>query len=102
MFYTKAVRKKLKQIVAVAYEKELQVELKLLAEQFKLWDEGKIDTWTLEESIHKYHNGPSKKLYCRYVDLPPEMVVPYALAKGLLSFEDIPDEISEDMKIKFI
>lgn len=77
MNYTKALRKRLKQLAIEAYERELRAELKLLGEQFKLWDEGKIDTWSLEESIRKFHNGPSKKLYGRYADLPSEMIVPY-------------------------
>jgi len=32
----------------------------------------------------------AKKLYGRYMELPPEMFVPYALANGGISFKDIP------------
>lgn len=80
MDYSKSVRKRLKQLALEAYEKELSLELKKLAKLFLLWDEGKIDAWSLEEAIHKFHNGPSRKLYGRYIDLPPETIVPYALA----------------------
>ncbi|OPY57078.1 MAG: hypothetical protein A4E55_01842 [Pelotomaculum sp. PtaU1.Bin035] len=100
MNYSKAVRKKFKQLATLAYEKELRAELKILSEKFKLWDEGKIDTWTLEEAIHNFHQGPSKKLYGRYTDLSPDMIVPYALAKGLISLDDIPSEIADEIKIK--
>lgn len=53
-----------------------------------------------EEAIQKFHNGPARKLYSRYVGLPPESVLPYALAKGLVSFDDIPHEVAEEMRFK--
>jgi len=98
--YTKAVRKRLRDLVAMAYEKELSLEMEKLAGQFKLWQEGKIDVWDLEEAVHKFHNGPARKLYNRYNDVSPEVIVPYAVVRGLVSFDDIPQEIAEEMRFK--
>ena len=64
---------------------------------------GKNWRWDLEEAVHKFHNGLAREIYNRYTDVRPEVIVPYAVAKGLVSFEDMPQEIAEEMryKIKF-
>jgi hypothetical protein len=79
MKYSKACHKRMRELVAQAYEKELSFELEKLSGQFQLWREEKITVQELEHAIHKFHSGPAKKLYGRYTDLPPEMILPYAL-----------------------
>jgi hypothetical protein len=102
MQYTKTVRRKMRELVNVAYERELRLELGKLAEQFQLWKEDKIDTFDLEHLIHKFHNGTARVLYNRYTDVPPEMILPYALTKGLICDNECPDEIVDEMRAKAI
>lgn len=96
--YSKAIYKKMRELSVTAYERELRGEMEKLAEQFQLWRDNQINTWDLEEAIHKFHNGPARKLYSRYRDLAPEMILPYALNKGLVAYEDIPEEIADEMR----
>ena len=98
--YPKAVYKKMRELSGIAYERELRREMEELYAQFQLWRENQIDTWALEKAIHKFHNGPSRKLHGRYADLPPEMVLPYALHNGLIAFEELPEEIVDEMKLR--
>ena len=100
MVYSKPVKKKLRQLVSQAYEAELSSELKLLAEKFKLWEEGMIGIWDLEEAIHKFHNGTARDLYKRYSYLSPEEILPYALHKGYVIFDDVPPEALHEMQVK--
>lgn len=98
--YSKEVYRKMRELSGKAYERELCEEMEKLAEQFQLWRDNQIDTWDLEEAVHKFHNGPARKLYTRYTDLSPEQVLPYALYKGLVAYEELPEEIVDEMKIK--
>ena len=100
MVYSKPVKKKLRQLVSQAYEAELSSELKLLAEKFKLWEEGMIGIWDLEEAIHKFHNGTARDLYKRYSYLSLEKILPYALHKGYVTFDDVPPEALHEMQVK--
>lgn len=90
----------MRQLVIQAYEKELSSELKILSGQFQLWRKEKITAWELEDSIHKFHNGPAQKLYSRYINVPPEMILPYALAKGIICLDACPEEIREEMAMR--
>ncbi|HWR07031.1 hypothetical protein [Sporomusa sp.] len=70
-----------------------------LAEQFILWQNNQIDIWDLEETVHKFHNGPAKELYQRYTMLSPVEVLPYALFKNLIAYEELPDAVADEMKM---
>ena len=98
MEYTKAVCKRMRELVSVAYERELRLELEKLADQFQLWKEDKIDTFDLETCVHKFHNGAARTLYNRYTGLQPEMILPYSLKEGIIRKEECPAEIVDDMR----
>lgn len=100
MRYSKAAYKKMGELSKMAYERELRGEIEKLAEQFQLWRDNRIDIWDLEEAVHKFHNGPARKLYARYRELSSEQVLPYALHKGFVAHEDLPEEIVEEMRMK--
>jgi len=98
MKYTKAIAKKMRELASQAYERELRRELEKLAEQFKSWQDEQIDTWDLENAVHKFHNGPARELYKRYTGLSPAEVLPYALFRKLITYEELPPEIDEEMR----
>ncbi|MGL5514959.1 MAG: hypothetical protein ACRDBM_17230 [Sporomusa sp.] len=100
MKYSKKVKKQMRELVGIAYERELRQELEKLAAQFQLWQQSKINTFDLEHRIHQFHNGPARVLYNRYTDLPAEMVLPYALSHGLISEGECPDEIADEMRMR--
>lgn len=99
MRYSKAVAKKLRELANQAYERELQQEMKKLADQFKQWQDKQIDVWDLEQAIHKFHNGAARELYKRYTILKPIEVLPYALFRNIIAYEELPGEITEEMKM---
>ena len=98
MQYTKAIRKRMRELVGIAYERELSLELTKLEEQFKRWKIGEVDAFELSHLIHQYHNGPARVLYNRYTDVSPEMILPYALKNNLVLENECPGEIIEEMK----
>lgn len=97
--FTKAVSKKMRELSNQAYERELRQELEKLAEQFLLWRDNQIDSWNLEEAIHKFHNGSARELYKWYTMSSPEEILPYALFKKIIAYEELPELIADEMKL---
>lgn len=92
---TKAQRRHLRELAATAHERELSVELGKLETDFARWRSGEIDAHQLSESIHAFHQGPSRKLYTRYTDTDPDFSVAAAVVRGILSESDVGAEMLE-------
>lgn len=91
--YDKMEKRKLRKLADLAYERELESELVSLEKEFKEWKKNNIDSFELSHRIHIFHNGPSQKLYKKYNGLDPDIVVAWAVAKGILK----KDEVNEDL-----
>ena len=90
--YSKEIRKKFRELAALAYEREMNERLKELAGKFDEWREKKITGLELNEMIHKFHKGTSKWLYGIYNGLSDDFTVARGLAFGFLTEEDVPSE----------
>lgn len=99
MRYAKATSKKMRELSSQSYERELRKELETLAEKFKSWQDNQMDTWDLEEAIHKFHNGVARELYKRYNYLSPEEILSYALFQNIIAYEELPEEIADEIKM---
>ncbi len=93
--YSKPVKRKLRDLVGQAYENELSAEMAKLAQSFGEWQAGTITVWTLDERIHRYHNGAARKLWSYYNDggLALEVTVASALQRGFLKREAIAADV---------
>lgn len=99
MRYSKAVSKKMRELSNLAYERELRLEMEVLAKQFKLWQDNQINVWDLEQAVHNFHNGAARELYKHYTMLKPAEALPYALFKNIITYEELPVEVVEEMKM---
>lgn len=91
--FSKTQRRKLRELKQKAYQIELDRELEHLYQQFCRWKMGELITWDLADAIHDFHRGPSRKLYGRYNDTDDDIIVAWALKQGILSRDEIPDEL---------
>ena len=91
--YTKAQRKKLRELAGIAYKRELDQELEKLYKQFNNWRNKKINGFELNELIHGFHQGISRDLWKFYNNIDAGSAVAVAIAKGLLSNKEVPEEI---------
>lgn len=89
----KPIRKKLRELSGVAYERELGRELDKLMADFGEWKKGNINAFELSDRVHKYHNGPQKDIYKFYTDPEENVCVARAAATGVLKRDEVPDEI---------
>lgn len=91
--FTKRERGKLRKLSMRAYERELARELSHLEAQFTEWREGAVDSFQLNDIIHKFHDGVNRDLYKQYTIVEPYLMVAYALVEGILGEEEIEPEI---------
>ncbi|NLV21156.1 MAG: hypothetical protein GXY49_04115 [Syntrophomonadaceae bacterium] len=96
--YSKAQWKKLKELAGEVYKIELDAELDKLFDVFQSWKSGKVDCWDVEEAIHKFHQGPSRKLYNRHNNADADIIVAWALKGGILPADKVPEDLLEEIK----
>lgn len=90
-----AIKRRLRELAAQAYEKELGQETEALSARFAAWRAGQITIWELNEEIHRFHNSTTSGLFKLYEQrtISEGMIVARAVARGLLQKEDIPPEV---------
>jgi hypothetical protein len=91
----KAVKKELAAIATAAHEVALRRELEALAGHFDRWRRNEIDSFTLADEIHKFHDGPNRDIYKRFTyqgtsGLP--VIAAYAVANGLVDKSSVSAE----------
>jgi hypothetical protein len=91
--YPKRIKKQLTRLSMEAHERELERELSGLAEQFDEWRAGKISAGELGFLVHDYDTGPLRELFKFYNRAPVHMRVACAVAQGILTEDEIPEEV---------
>ncbi|NGX42960.1 MAG: hypothetical protein K940chlam7_01250 [Chlamydiae bacterium] len=67
--------------------------MKKLNKRFLAWENGEIDSFELDETIHSYHDGASRNIYKKYnYGGDAILKVACALMNDLLDEDDFPDE----------
>ena len=91
--YSKAIRKKFRELAAKAYERELDQHLAMLNQRFDEWRQKKMSGFELNDLIHEFHQGASRELWKTYNYLDADMAVSRAVGKGILKKEEVPEEL---------
>jgi hypothetical protein len=58
------------------------------------WRSGEVDAFAVNEAIHRFHQGPSRKLCTRY-EGDPEWPVTNAIFRGILTEDEAGAEVLE-------
>lgn len=91
--YTKAQKKKLRELSGIANERELDQEMEKLFQHFENWRSGKTSCFELSDLIHKFHQGASREIWKTYAYGDPDTVVSRAFVLGFLKKEEVPEEL---------
>lgn len=86
--FTKAQRRRLRELGSVAYGRDLAAELTKLESEFKRWRNEEIDAFELSEAIHRFHQGASRHLFSRYDHSNLDFAVADAIHRRILSQEE--------------
>jgi Tol biopolymer transport system component len=57
---SKTVRRRLRELAGIAYERELNRELDALFKCFEAWKKDEISPFDLSENIHEFHQKPAR------------------------------------------
>lgn len=95
--YPKSIRKELRNLAGMAYERELNSFLEEIYNDFKRWKEGEIDPFELSKLIHEFHDGVSRQLYNINVNLKPDQLTARAVAFGFIEEAELPSAIKKDI-----
>jgi len=91
--YSTKMRRALRELADVAYERELRVAVSHLADFFTQWQAGQVNTWDLVYRLHRFHYGPDRDLYKHYSWGPPDLVVAQAVVTGVLKESEVPPRV---------
>lgn len=95
----KFIRQNIRDLAAVAHERELGAELRRLDELFSQWRNGQLGPQELNDAIHHFHDGPSRHLWKIYTDSDPSLAVASAIARGVLREQEIPLQAAEELRV---
>ena len=91
------VPKRIKSLVrkwaGIAHDRDLRKALSELRAQFDRWDRGEIDSFELNELVHRFHQDTSRGVWKRYATTHLEPAVASAVAAGVLRKEELPTEL---------
>ena len=79
----------MKELAALAYEKEMNSALRDLSGEFEKWKDGEIGPLDLNDKIHQHHNYKAKELYKIYDMGNPELAVARAIARGIINEDEV-------------
>ncbi len=97
---SKCRKRLLKQLLAEAHRRELTRALEALYQQFRHWESGDIDSFELNERIHRYHQQEARAIWSRYNVAPPSaLMLVSAIRSGLMTLEEMPDELREKITV---
>ncbi len=91
--YPKAIKRHIRDLAALAYERELDKALLSLAEQINAWRQRQLSAGELSDQIHRFDTGIARELYTRYHDGYVELQVAYAIVTGLIQETEVPRDV---------
>jgi hypothetical protein len=94
----KSVRRSIRGMAKTAHDRELAAELHRIDELFARWRSGHIGPHELNDAIHEFHNGPSRRLWNLYVHSDPTIGVANAISRGILLQSEVPLEVMQELR----
>jgi hypothetical protein len=87
---SKALKKEIRSLMGLGYERSLNAELIKLNRHFDAWKAQQMDPFELTEQIHVFHNGPARDLYNRFgMRGLEELTIAALVVDGLLKEAEI-------------
>jgi hypothetical protein len=93
-----AMMEKIACLANLAYERELQRELSRVQRHIDLYRERESRFFNLNEIKTKFYRETSDEIWCLYNQLEPEKAVERAVALGLLTEEEVPDDVRNSLQ----
>jgi hypothetical protein len=94
----KRIKREIRELAAKLQEIELRSALNALALDVQRWQRGEIDSYELNDLIHRFHHGPSREIYNRYsTGGDPAPFVARAIVSGQLDPATVSPEVLAEL-----
>ena len=87
------IKRLVREWARIAHDRDLRKALNDLRRQFDRWDRGEIDSFELNELVHRFHQDTSREIWKRYAATHLEPVIASVVAAGVLRKEELPSEL---------
>ncbi len=96
MELAKNIKRQIRELAHLLYERELNAELAKLDAHFEQWRQGNLSPFYLAAQIHEFHQKPARELFNSFSQdsLFPSYVAK-AIADGSLSEAEVASEVRE-------
>lgn len=94
---SKSVRRSIRDMAKTAHDRELATELHSIDEAFSRWRSGHLGPHELNDAIHQFHDGASRRLWKLYTDTDPSIAVASAIARGILPQSEVPPNVAQEL-----
>lgn len=92
---SKSQRRAIRDLAGLAHDRELSTELSALEAAFGRWRANELDPHELNNLIHAFHQGPSRKLFVIYTDSIPVLAVASAVVRGIIDESEVPEHVRD-------
>jgi hypothetical protein len=89
----KRSRRLVREWAGIAHDRDLRSAFCVLRAQFDRWDRGEIDSFELNELVHRFHQDTAREIWKRYATTHLEPAVAAAVAAGVLRKDELPAEL---------
>ncbi len=86
---SKKQKRHLRELTELAYERDLERCLEVLAQNFDAWRKNDVSVWDLDRKIHEYHQEIARSLYKSYTLNNPIFTVAFGIAQGVISIDEV-------------
>lgn len=95
---SKSQKRRMRELAAIAYDRELAKELTFVEDAFARWRRGEISVHDLNHKIHEYHSGPHRELYVHYSGSRTDLIVAGAIVRGVIAESEAGPEAIEALR----
>ena len=93
----KRIKRLVREWAGVAHDRDLREALSELRARFDRWDRGEIDSFELNNLIHRFHQDTARQIWKRYATTHLEPAVASTVAAGVLREGELPEELVQDV-----
>ena len=91
--FSKSEKKRLRELAALAHERDVAKSLSKIASKVEEWKNGKITALDMNEALHEYDRGESREVWSRYDSNQYDIQVASAIVRGLLTESEVGKEV---------
>jgi hypothetical protein len=89
----KRIKRLVREWAGIAHDRDLRKALSELRVQFNRWDRGEIDSFELNERVHRFHQDTARDIWKKYATTQLEPAIASAVAAGVLRKDELPVEL---------